>query len=260
MLNFLLTFFFLLSKCLHSLLQDEVKAAGIVRNSSSFTDEECSNTCEDLDNDELTQVFGKEKNAGVRAVGSRISKRQLLHIGVARSKTEGKKKAKEEATSLEDRILSHVDSKFEDFQGIMMSLFSKLSNVSTVPMVTTPSSDIGSYSVHRPTQLAQNLNDVFTTMGVLHSPHSMSTPNDKPPVVICDKFGKELAKGYVVTDDTGKKCHFKPVGKGEKKVYIEDVFEPDAPLWDPPQGGHETLADFVQGGYVIWMDCWLKYV
>ena len=72
-----------------------------------------------------------------------------------------------------------------------MSLFSNLSSASTPSLVRTPSSDIGSNSVHHPTHLAQNLNDVFGVPGVTHPPHSMSTPNDKPPVIVCNKFEKE---------------------------------------------------------------------
>ena len=43
---------------------------------------------EDLDNDELAEVFGAESRGGVRAVGSHISKKQLTQLGVARSKIE----------------------------------------------------------------------------------------------------------------------------------------------------------------------------
>ena len=137
-----------------------------------MTDDGCSGTCEDLDNDELTQVFGKEKRVGVRAVGSNISKRQLLHIGVGMSKADGKKKANEEAAvSLEEKIISHIDSKFHNFEATIMSLVSKLASVSSSPLVNTPSSDIGSYSVYRPTNLAQNLNNIFATTGIPHCRH-----------------------------------------------------------------------------------------
>ena len=47
---------------------------------------------------------------------------------------------------------------------------------------------------------------------------------------------------------------------GEKKVYIEQVIEPDARLWDPPQGGYDTLAGFIQGRFMICLECWLKIV
>ena len=49
-----------------------------------------------------------------------------------------------------------------------------------------------------------------------------------------------------MTDATAKLFHFKQVGIGKKKVYIEQVIDPNARLWHAPQGGHETLAGFVQ--------------
>ena len=118
-------------------------------------------------------MFGKEKKGAVRGVGSRISKRQLLHIGVARSKIEEQKKVNEAVASFEDRIISRVESRLDNFEGMIMSLVSKLSNVSTTPLVTTPSSDIGSNSVNRPTHLVQNLNNVFVTRSIQHSPYSI---------------------------------------------------------------------------------------
>ena len=51
---------------------------------------------------------------------------------------------------------------------------------------------------------------------------------------ICDKFGKDLANGYIVTDTTAGLNHDKRVCNGEKKVYIERVFYRKARLWDAP--------------------------
>lgn len=213
--------------------------------------------CEDLDRDELAEVFGKETKGGVRGVGSHVSKKQLIQLGVAKSKIEQKSKASEETSAFKEEIISRLNN----FENMMISFFSKGSNMNTPPLVSTPPSDLGSNSVNRPIHLSQNLNHVFTTMNVPNSPHSIPTTTDNPPVILLDKFRKELAKGYVVTDGAhANTCHFKQVGLGEKKVYIEEVIDPNARLWDPPQGGHETLAGFVQGGYVIWLESWLKHV
>ena len=69
-----------------------MKAAGNRRRSRSLTNEgSCSDMCEDLESDELAEVFGKEGKGGVRAVGSHISKKQLFQLGVAKSKIEKKR-------------------------------------------------------------------------------------------------------------------------------------------------------------------------
>ena len=183
-----------------------MKAAGNRRRSRSLTDEgSCSYMCEDLESDELAEVFGKKGRGGVCAIGSHISKKQLFQLGVAKSKIEKKDKANEEVASFKDEIISRLNN----FEDVIQSLVSKLATVSTPQLVSTPSSDFASNSVNCPTHLAQNLTNVFATMGNPHSPHSLSTPNDKPLVILCDKFGKELAKGYVVTDATANVCHLK---------------------------------------------------
>ncbi|KAM7493893.1 hypothetical protein LguiB_028502 [Lonicera macranthoides] len=143
-------------------------------------------TYEDIDNDELSKIFGKDPKGRVRAIGSNVSKKQLIHLGIATEKSEQLKKANEEEDAMKNKNI-HVD---------------------------------------------------------------------KPQVIVCDKFAKHLAKGYLMTYETARTCHFKKVAKGEKKVYIDEVFNRDARLWDAPQGGHDTLAGYVDGGFLIWLDCW----
>ncbi|KAM7477609.1 hypothetical protein LguiA_025822 [Lonicera macranthoides] len=55
-------------------------------------------------------------------------------------------------------------------------------------------------------------------------------------------------------DQTAGVCHFKKVGIGEKKIWVEEVMELDARLWDPPQGegDYNTLASYAQGGYILY--------
>ena len=222
-----------------------MKAAGNRRRSRNLTDEGlCSDKCEDLESDELAEVFGKEGRGGVRVVGSHISKKQLFQLGVAKSKIEKKDKANEEVASFKDEIISRLNN----FEDVIQSLVSKLATVSTPQLVSTPSIDLGSNSVNRPTHLAQNLTNIFATTGDPHSPHSMPTPTNKPTVILCDKFGKELAKGYVVMDDTANECHFKPISKSEKKVYIAEVMQSDTHLCDPPQGGPRDFGRICSRG------------
>ena len=73
-----------------------------------MTDEGSNDTCEDLDNDELAEVFGNECKGGVRVMGSHISKKQLIQLGVAKSKLEQKSKAHEEDASFKDEVISII--------------------------------------------------------------------------------------------------------------------------------------------------------
>ena len=63
-----------------------------------------------------------------------------------------------------------------------------------------------------------------------------------------------------MTNATAGLCHGRHVCNGEKKVYVERVLDPETRLRDAPQDGHETLASYVDGGFLIWLECWLKNV
>ena len=63
-----------------------------------------------------------------------------------------------------------------------------------------------------------------------------------------------------MTDATTGLCHGRRVCNGEKKVYVERVLNPEARLWDTSQDDHETLASYTDGGFLIWLECWLKNV
>ena len=82
----------------------------------------------------------------------------------------------------------------------MQNLFQSFMNgakESSPPIMVTPISDLGSNSVDRPSNLAQNLENVFTGP----SRPSPLNPSDKPPVILLNKYNKELEIGHVVTEE-----------------------------------------------------------
>ena len=121
----------------------------------------------------------------------------------------------------------------------------------------TPISDHASNTSLQHRNLCQNLDNVFASAS---RPVCATTPSltNNPKVILLDRYNEELAKGYVLMDAIKDICH--GVGVGERKVYVEEVMKPDARLFDAPQGDQFTFADLVLGGYLIWLDCWLKYV
>ncbi|KAM7528312.1 hypothetical protein LguiB_031722 [Lonicera macranthoides] len=215
---------------------------------------------EDIDNDELSNFFGKDPKGRVRAIGSNVSKKQLIHLGIATKKFEQLKKANEEEDTMKNELFSRFDSRLNNFEDILNVLLHQKNKESALAMMHTATSDHRIISDHLHPNLAQNMENICAAVGASQSSHPMNTHVDKPQVIVCDKFGKHLAKGYLVTDETAGTCYFKKVAKEEKKVYIDEVFDPDARLWDAPQGGHDTLAGYVDGGFLIWLGCWLNYV
>ena len=68
-----------------------------------------------IENDELIEVFGKEKKGGVRGVCPQISKKQLMHLGVANAKLKQRKKANDDVDALKEDIISSVNRRFDEY-------------------------------------------------------------------------------------------------------------------------------------------------
>lgn len=61
---------------------------------------------------------------------------------------------------------------------------------------------------------------------------------------------KDVAKGYFGSQTT---CHFRNVVPNvEKVVWVAEVIDPEAPIYDGPQNGNYKLCEIVDGGFVIW--------
>lgn len=80
----------------------------------------------------------------------------------------------------------------------MINAFTTGYKESSPQAMAIPRSKSSSNSVHCPFNLPQNSDNIFT-MGA-SCPFGKPTSADKPPVILLDKYLKELAKGYVVTD------------------------------------------------------------
>ncbi|XP_012855140.1 PREDICTED: uncharacterized protein LOC105974571 [Erythranthe guttata] len=156
---------------------DQVKAAANKRKSRSLGGEGCTEAYEDIDNDEIAEVFGKQKKGGVRAIGSYVSKKQLTHLSVAKSKIEQKDRALKDATDGKHEVLSRIDG----LERLLLSVFSKLEKMEKTSRTPTSSSELGS-------------NSNIGTLGVTQVPPS-NTRAENPRIYLCDKSGKKNSNG-----------------------------------------------------------------
>ena len=42
---------------------------------------------------------------------------------------------------------------------------------------------------------------------------------------------------------------------GERVVWVEKLFDPEAHIYEAPQNGNYKLFDIIDGGFVIWPEC-----
>ncbi|KAM7503376.1 hypothetical protein LguiB_002280 [Lonicera macranthoides] len=125
-----------------------------------------------IQNDGLTQVFGKDMKGRLRGVGSHISKKQMVIVEIEKAKGVAKNKEKTKDDAFKDEVMASVQSQMQtinaDFKSdLMLSMQNLLQSFmngakeSSPPVVVTPRSDLGSNSVHRPPNIIQNLDNCF---------------------------------------------------------------------------------------------------
>lgn len=69
-------------------------------------------------------------------------------------------------------------------------------------------------------------------------------------VELLNNAGEAVALGFI---ERGDVCHGRKVKPHEKKVYIEEVYEQTAVIWDGPQGdGFYTLSQIPLPTWLIW--------
>ncbi|KAL6495077.1 hypothetical protein OROGR_030759 [Orobanche gracilis] len=207
---------------------------------------ESGGTSGDISCDALSQVLGKEKKNRVRGVGSYVTKIQLESACAATASVNLNPSpgtfAKVEKV---EAAVARVESDISEMRSYMTKMFELIQGQGRVP---TPRTEAGS------------------TSGKGHFPME-SPPNTFPPfgsrgeavirVTLLDKDEREVAKGSV--DHNGIICHGRKMVSGEKRVYIEEVLEPDCLVYDGPQNGNHTLNDWLDGEYIIWLEGRLKY-
>ncbi|KAM7519055.1 hypothetical protein LguiB_018017 [Lonicera macranthoides] len=81
--------------------EDKVKEAKAKRKSGEVS----GSTTE---NDELSEVFGKDPRGRVRGAGSHVTKKQMIHLGIAKAKEKANKVDKEGINALKDEFKSYV--------------------------------------------------------------------------------------------------------------------------------------------------------
>lgn len=221
---------------------------------ASLNDDDGSGSFEDFDNDPIAEVFGDEKRKSYcRAVSSRATLKQVKVIqaskAIAKFKEEEDRKWKmnmeEKTNQLADNLKS-VNSTMQSMQQCLMQFMSQFGGNQT------PRADATSNTEH-------NHNSHHNSVGAnlrVHSDDAIgSSSRDRQSVVLLSDNLTEVAKGHLGTQ---KICHHREVLQGEKVVWVEQVYDPEAPIYKAPQNGNYKLSDIIDGGFIIWSECRLR--
>lgn len=210
---------------------------------------------EDLEDDPIAEVFGSDtKKNYCRAITSTSSIKQVKMARAVKAVTEKKQAVDLSIWKLEierqvaNQVNNAINSITSTFMKFMPSLQEKYIASPTTPQ-TEGASNLGDSHTN---------NNVVVTPTVSNNDIRSSTMEKKYVMLLSQDLEKEVAKGYVGTQTI---CHFrKVIPNVEKVIWVDDVPEPDAPIYDGPQNGMYKLCDFSDGGFVIWPEFRIRYL
>lgn len=186
---------------------------------------------DDISSDALSQVLGEDKKNRVRGVSSCSTKKQLYSSSLALASVNPSQSLGAEMAGLK-ADMEEVKTLLKAMSRCTLSQY-------------TPRSVVGSTSGKHPMESPRETVNAFGSSSELRK------------VTLLSRDKREVAKGFV--DDSVNMCHGREVSPGEKRVYIEEIMDPEAAVYDGPQDGNMTLNGWLRGGYIIWLAGRLKY-
>lgn len=219
---------------------------------------ECSGNEEtntyDLDSDPISKVFGSDKKKNYcRAISSTSSIKQIKMMQASKAIADKNKKEdfRQWSSELQNQVASQVANQVSSQINDALKSFAS----SFLTMVPGLQHNLYGGNVMSITETASNLDKSPSNVGVASSliPSNdvgSSTRGKQFVMLLSQDLKKNVAKAYIGTQTM---CHFREVVPNvEKVVWITEVLEPEAPIYDGPQNGHYKLCEFSDGGFVIW--------
>ncbi|KAJ6815469.1 hypothetical protein M6B38_133205 [Iris pallida] len=217
---------------------------------------------EDFESDPIAEVFGSEKKKSYcRAISSTSSVRQVKMTQATKAISGQKdiEDLRQWKMELQNQITDAMN-RFNSMTSAFMSMHQNmLQNMNMQHNQFggngTPRAEAASNTEHTPVD-PKNFNTRSDGHGdniaspVLPTNNGGPSSKEKKYVILLSKDLEEVAKGYLASHKT---CHQrKVVQDGENIVWVTEVIDPEAPIFDGPQDGNYKLCDIVDGGFVIW--------
>ena len=207
----------------------------------------------DLDNDPIAKVFDSDKMKNYyRAISSSSS---VKHVKIMQaSKAIADKNKKEDFRQWSMELQNQVASQVASQVSIQINDALKSFASSFLTMVPGLQHNVNGGVMTPMTETTSNLDKSTPNVGIANSVIPTndvgSSTKGKQFVMLLSQDMKNVAKAYIGTQTM---CHFREiVSDVEKVVWITEVLDPEAPIYDGPQNGHYKLCEFSDGGFVIW--------
>ncbi|MCL7028754.1 hypothetical protein MKW94_011866 [Papaver nudicaule] len=172
----------------------------------------------------LEDVFGSTRKDGIRGYSSSVSKKHGEIAAIMKS-------ALQKQDTLNEIRLQQIESQVGMLVGNLTSTvlnFLKSNGRGTPVDTVSPEKGSTSFPGGQRRRLPEN-EPVSASVSRVESTNRVQSGQ----VELLNNKGKVVALGVI---DGGGSIHGRPIKPNERKVYIEEVFEQKALIWDAPQG------------------------
>ncbi|KAI3920131.1 hypothetical protein MKW98_001387 [Papaver atlanticum] len=205
---------------------------------------------------ELEEVFGRKRSGGIRGYSSHMSKKQVGMAAIAHYALQ--QRDNENALKLNkiEADVGFMGGKLIGIEGELGSLGSAVKEMLNCMKHKTPTS-----SARVGTPILEKWSN--SHLGHQHDQsldHADSVTNEPLSlhVQLLDNKRRVVASGCIVAGDY---VHCRKVKPTEKRVYVEEVHDPSALVWDGPQGDDVNfLKDLELPTFLIWSEDRLRFV
>ncbi|KAL6581305.1 hypothetical protein OROMI_007228 [Orobanche minor] len=215
-------------------------------------------SCSGLVSPALEEVFGRTRKDGIRGYSSSVSKKQAEMAAITKSALKKKDTISEEILNTIEGVVGMLVGTVDAVQGqvglvnnkfdILMDWLKKQGG-SVMPL-DTPSPEKGSTSFTgvQKGRVQETEKQTSASTDRVESTNRVRFEQ----VELLNNMGKVVASGVI---DGGGVVHDRKVKKNERKVYIEEVFDQKALIWDGPQGDDwVSLSQIPVPTWLVWSE------
>ncbi|KAJ6804246.1 hypothetical protein M6B38_252055 [Iris pallida] len=148
---------------------------------------------------------------------------------------------------LQKQVNEAITSGFMNMQQIMLQNMNMQQN--PFGGNVTPRTEVASNTEKTSVGLSNHDNNVSSPVVPTNNVGS-SSKGKKYVMLLSRDLKEEVAKGYLATHTM---CHQREgLQDVENVVWVTEVLDPEALIFDGPQNGNYKLCDIADGGFVIW--------
>ncbi|KAI3905902.1 hypothetical protein MKW98_030477 [Papaver atlanticum] len=204
----------------------------------------------------LEDVFGANRKDGIRGYSSSMSKKQAQVAAVAYSVLQTRQSQNEEKMNTIQTEVTSLGSRMGGVEGAVGSLNGKVDAILQLLRANGPAPESTSNTPRTVTPSPEKGSTTYPAGGshrVLDNEEIGSCVVRSGQVELLNNRRQVVALGSIKGGSDDEYVHCVKVMPNERNVYVEEVYDQTAVIWDPPQGdGYHFLKQLPLPAFVRW--------